>query len=263
MRSVLVTGASQGLGKALSEELVQRGYKVFATARNPQNILVEGVFRKLPLDLTDAKSISSLLKEIDSLDILINNAGISLAGPVEAVPTNAVREVFETNLFGPLQLVQGIVPLMRSKESGIIVNISSAASQFAPPYGGIYAASKAALELISEELRFELVHFGIEVMVIQCGAIDTEIAEHQKRFTLLQYQKLGKQLEEGYKHYKLRNNRPAPLTVAKEILDALEQENAPFKTPVGDDARHLLNLRKQMSDAQWEKESPFTKHLDW
>ena len=170
---VLITGASRGLGHALAAELHGRGYDVVATARNLSDLADLDASDKVPLDVTDPKSVEAAVAAAAELDVLVNNAGLTVQAPVEAVPIDVFRSVIETNLFGPLRLMQAFLPGMRKRGRGTIVNVSSGGVRSAPPLQGAYSASKAALELLSETLRKELEPFGVRVLVISAGGIRT------------------------------------------------------------------------------------------
>lgn len=263
MKKILITGASRGLGLALATAFIEKKYDVIASARNQEMIKLEGAYKKVQLDVTKPETIRKVIGNLRDIDILINNAAISVGGPAEAVPFAAVKQLFAANFFGPVNLMQAVIPDMRKKGGGLIVNISSSASQFAPPYGGFYSASKAALEMISEEFYFELKHFGIDVMVMQCGAIDTGIADRQRQFHMHVYDELDQQMSARFEHYKRNDTRSSPLQVATKIIGAIEKPYHPFKTVIGTDAAYMLKMRKMMNDRQWETESPLIKGLQW
>jgi NAD(P)-dependent dehydrogenase (short-subunit alcohol dehydrogenase family) len=180
---VLVTGCSTGIGRALALELAQRGQRVFATARKPGSL--EGLdhprIDKLALDVTDAGSISravsTLIERAQRIDILINNAGMSVVGPLAEVPLQAVRGLFETNVTGLLALTQAVFPHMAAQRSGRVVNIGSVVAQLPTPFSGPYCASKAAVHMLSDVLRMELSPFGIRVIEVQPGSVRSSIAD--------------------------------------------------------------------------------------
>lgn len=263
MKKVLITGASRGLGLALATAFIEKKYDVIAGARRPDMINLEGACKKVQLDVTKPEIIREVIEDLGDIDILINNAAMSVGGPAEAVPLDAVKQLFATNFFGSVNLMQAVIPGMRRKGGGLIVNISSSASQFAPPYGGFYSASKAALEMVSEEFHFELKHFGIDVMVMQCGAIDTGIADRQQQFKMPVYDELDQQMLTRFESYKKHNNRSAPQQVATAIVQAIEKPFHPFKTIIGTDAAYMLEMRGKMNDHQWETGSPLIKGLQW
>ena len=182
-RAVLITGCSSGIGWATAERLAQKGWTVYATARNVEEIepLGERGCRLLPLDVTDEDSMRNAVEEVErtegAVGCLINNAGYSQSGAVEAVPMQQVRRQFETNVFGLVRMCQLVLPGMRRQGFGRIVNLSSMGGRLTFPGGGFYHASKYAVEAISDALRFEVRGFGVEVVVIEPGLIRTGFAD--------------------------------------------------------------------------------------
>ena len=181
-RAVLITGCSSGIGWATAERLAQKGWTVYATARNVGAIepLGERGCRLLPLDVTDEDSMRSAVEEVERIEgavgVLINNAGYSQSGAVETVPMQKVRRQFETNVFGLVRMCQLVLPGMRRQGFGKIVNLSSMGGRLTFPGGGIYHASKYAVEAVSDALRFEVRGLGVGVVVIEPGVIRTGFA---------------------------------------------------------------------------------------
>ncbi len=239
MARVLVTGASRGLGRALVVELKKRGHEVIATARRIDDLADLEVTAKVALDVTDPASVAAASAAVGAVDVVINNAAITVEGPVEALPMDAVRSVFETNVFGALRVIQAFLPGMRERRSGLIINISSVGGRFAPPLQGVYAASKAALEMLSEALRFEARHFGVRVVVVAPGGIRTGMTERQARFSLEPYAPLVEQVRARFERYAPRGGSP-PETIARAIADVIEQDDPPLRVPVGAFADRLL-----------------------
>jgi short-subunit dehydrogenase len=178
----LVTGASRGIGRATAAVLVRQGFEVIGTSRDPAAIpdgeRIEGV-RYLPLDLTSEASIDGLLSAVGAVDVLINNAGASQIGPVEEVPADRVRQLFELNLFGPIRLIHGLLPGMRERRRGHIVSVASFAGVAPVPFSALYAASKAALIAVSRGLRHEVAPWGIRVTVVAPFDIRTGITQER------------------------------------------------------------------------------------
>lgn len=172
-RRTLITGASRGLGRALATELARRGDAVVATARDTDDLADLAVAAALRLDVTDPEQVQAALRHAGALDVVINNAGVTFTGPVEATPVPDVADVFDVNVLGPLRVARAALPAMRERRNGAILQISSVAGRVAPPLQGVYAASKAALERLSEAMRFEVSKFGIEVGIAVVGAVDT------------------------------------------------------------------------------------------
>jgi NAD(P)-dependent dehydrogenase (short-subunit alcohol dehydrogenase family) len=181
----LVTGSNTGIGRATALALAAKGFRVYASCRNPhkaQDLIDEAVKRKLqiqvlPLDVTDAEqcrqTVETIMAAEERIDLLVNNAGIGVMGAIEEVPLDEVRRQFDTNVFGLLQLTQLVLPVMRKRRRGRIINVSSVAGSMSVPAMGIYCASKFAVEALSDALRLEVAEFGIKVVVVQPGPIDT------------------------------------------------------------------------------------------
>jgi len=182
-RAVLITGCSSGIGRATALRLAARGLPVYATARRLEAIedLAAKGCQLLQLDVCDEASMQSAVEAVQArhgaVGVLINNAGYGLAGAIEELPLHEVRRQFETNVFGPARLTQLVLPAMRRQLWGRIVNVSSVGGRLTTPGNGAYHASKHALEALSDALRFELRGFGIDVIVVEPGAIETRWVE--------------------------------------------------------------------------------------
>lgn len=262
MAKVLITGCSRGLGRALSVELAHRNFDVIATARNLSDVSDLEVYKKIRLDVTNSNDIENALKECGNIDLLVNNAGYSVAGPLEAIPIEEILKEFETNVIGPLRLSRAFIPGMRAAGKGMIVNISSVADRFTPPFGGSYSSVKAALAMMSEAFSFELSHFGIKVILIEAGAINTDFARKQKHFSAPEYNELSLQMDLRLKTYLEQNNRTDPADFAKAIADIIENPESKFRIPVGTDAEHIIELHEKLSDNEW-RNTPLFKELNW
>src|ERR687891_1080019 len=178
-KAVLVTGCSTGIGRATAERLAARGHTVYATARRPESIadLEEKGCRTLALDVCDEDSMRTAVAAVEEAEgavgALVNNAGYSQSGAVETVPLDSVRRQFETNVFGLMRMCQLVLPGMRRQGHGRIVNVSSMGGKLTFPGGGVYHATKHAVEALSDVLRFEVAGFGVQVVVIEPGLIRT------------------------------------------------------------------------------------------
>lgn len=177
---VLVTGASSGLGQAIAEYLHEKGYVVFGTSRHPKSDTKNGVIFKA-LDVTNSDSIEQCVNEIISekgkIDILVNNAGVGITGPLEEIALEKAKAHFDTNFFGTLNVINTVLPYMRSRKQGFIVNITSIAAHMGLPYRGLYSASKAALAKVTEAYRMELKAFNINMVNLAPGDFATNIAQ--------------------------------------------------------------------------------------
>ncbi len=180
---ILITGCSSGIGAALAEEFRVRGCVVYATARQPETLaaLAERGLRVLRLDVTDVDSIAAaaarLAKEAGRIDILVNNAGYAQIGAVVDLAPDVLRRQFETNVNGPVQVTRAFLPLMISQRSGRVVNVGSISGVVATPFAGAYCASKAAIHALTDAMRMELTPFGIKVIMVQPGAISSNVGE--------------------------------------------------------------------------------------
>ncbi|MBT7850054.1 MAG: SDR family oxidoreductase [Formosa sp.] len=176
---VLITGGSSGIGKSVGEFLTNKKYTVYGTSRFSENH-TNSKFPMIKLDVTNTESISECVSELISktgqIDVLINNAGVGITGPLEEIPMEEMKRNFETNLFGPINMINAVLPHMRAQKSGQILNITSIAGYMGLPFRGVYSASKGALELITESYRMELKAFNISMSNIAPGDFATNIA---------------------------------------------------------------------------------------
>ncbi|GAB4023054.1 SDR family oxidoreductase [Spirosoma koreense] len=183
---ILITGASTGLGEHIATYLAQRGHIVYGTSRTIEQQAKP--FRTLDVDVCSDESIQKavgrILQEQGRLDVLINNAGLGIAAPIEALSISDVQRVFDTNVLGVIRTIQAVLPSMRAKKSGLIINISSIAAEAGLPYRGAYSASKAAVDRLTEALRLELTPFGVQACYIQPGGVQTDINKNRLRVSL-------------------------------------------------------------------------------
>lgn len=185
---VLITGGSSGIGKSMGEFLTKKGFKVYGTSRNPEKYK-NSPFPILALDVKDNDTIKQTVTQIISkenrLDVVINNAGSGITGPVEEIPEEEIKNNFDTNFFGPINVIKAVLPQMRKQHSGLIINITSIAGYMGLPYRGVYSASKGALELLTEAFRMELKDFNIEMTNVAPGDFATNIAAGRYHAPLL------------------------------------------------------------------------------
>ncbi|TDB65221.1 SDR family oxidoreductase [Arundinibacter roseus] len=177
---ILITGASSGIGLSTAQYLASKGHRVFGASRSqPENVTFEWVC----MDVTSEESVKSAVQQIlaqtSQIDVLINNAGLGLAGPLEETTDELVNTVFNTNVLGVLRVCRSVIPIFRKQRHGFILNISSIASGMGLPFRGIYTASKAALETMTESLSMELKEFNIQVCSVLPGDISTNINSHR------------------------------------------------------------------------------------
>ncbi|OUS00754.1 short-chain dehydrogenase/reductase [Flavobacteriales bacterium 33_180_T64] len=176
---VLITGGSSGIGKSIGEFLSQKGFIVYGTSRSPERY-PDSKIKLVALDVADVISIENAIKTVvkdaGRLDVVINNAGAGITGPIEEIKNEEIKRNFETNLFGPINVIKAVLPQMRYQNSGLIINITSIAGYMGLPYRGIYSASKGALELITEAFRMEIKDFNIHMTNVAPGDFATNIA---------------------------------------------------------------------------------------
>ncbi len=235
---VLITGGSSGIGKAIGVYLTSKGYIVYGTARNPAKYPNFKDFKLLQMDVRDFDSITaalqSLLEKEGRLDVLINNAGIGITGPLEETPTKEILKAFDTNFNGPLNVIKAVLPQMRIQNNGLIINITSIAGYMGLPFRGIYCATKGALEIITESYRLETKKFGIYFTSLAPGDFATNIASGRYHAPVVKdspyeeaYQKTLSSIDEDV------DNGGNPLEVAKKVLHIINTKNPKVHYRVG------------------------------
>ncbi len=265
MSVALVTGSSTGIGYETSLHLARHGFRVYATMRNlakAEPLRAAAAQAELPLeiralDVIDGAARRQVVEEIlgreGQLDVLVNNAGLGGATPLELTPETEHREIFEANYFAIMELIRLVLPSMRERRSGTIVNISSITGRIATPNQIAYSASKWALEAASEALAHELYSFGVRVALIEPGVIMTQIFDNSAPRTRYErnspYRQImrrnGKMYEAGF-----RRNVPAT-QVAEAIYHAITTDAPKLRYPVGPDAETLIPGRQAITDEQW------------
>lgn len=259
-KTVLITGASSGIGKATTQKLIDDGYCVYASARSVAKLkpLVANGARILELDVTQDESMQSgidrIINECGRLDILINNAGYGSYGALEDVPIDEARHQFEVNVFGLGRLTQLVLPYMREQAYGKIVNISSVGGKIYEPLGSWYHASKFAVEGLSDCLRLELRPFGIDVIIVEPGAIKTEWGEIaiEKLMRMSGHTAYAAEAQTGAKLLALGNDEKIasePEAIANTILKAIRAKHPRARYASGSGAAFLVTFRKFASDA--------------
>ncbi len=269
MAVVLITGCSSGFGLLSALQFARNGDRVFASMRDTKKgAALEEIARKenmqievVPLDVTDEQSVASAVRQViekaGQIDVLVNNAGIGAHGPIEETDDGEAREIFDTNFFGVLNTIRHVAPKMREQRSGTIVNVSSLAGRVPPPFGGIYSASKFALEAASEALHFELHPFGVRVLLIEPGGFQTNIENTRRvarRFTEgSPYLDLEQRFEQSLTKLPAAAERADPQIVAETIYNAVYDKEPKLRYLVGQDAEMIGGLKKQLDDAQFEQ----------
>jgi NADP-dependent 3-hydroxy acid dehydrogenase YdfG len=184
MSSVLVTGASKGIGRATAAELARRSHRVIATARDPRILDDLDVDRRLRLDVTDQASVEAALAQAGDIDVLISNAGTIFAAAVEASPINEIERLYQQNTSGAIRVTQSVLPQMRQRHGGRLIFVSSVSGRVVFPGQAAYAATKWALEAFAETLAIELKDFGIGVTLAEPGPVSSGALDNMKAYTL-------------------------------------------------------------------------------
>jgi NAD(P)-dependent dehydrogenase (short-subunit alcohol dehydrogenase family) len=260
---VLVSGAGRAIGRATCEVLTERGHAVVATARDVALLADLKVERTLPLDVSDAASVAAAVAAAGPLDAIVNNAGLTGRGPLEDYPLDTFSRVLNVNTLGPLRMAQAVVPAWRERGSGVLVNISSVQGKIGTPLEGAYAASKHALEAMSETLHFELGHFGIRVVIIEPGYIAPGMKHEADHMGPDVYADLHQQWNGTDDTLSGPGGRPGPEIVGHAVADALEDPSTPLRVEVGKDAAMVLELRRTLNDADFEATMRGALGLKW
>ena len=260
MANVLITGTSSGIGLATALELGRAGHTVYATMRNPARApeLGERASREglpisiLTMDVDSDRSVSdcfaAVYRQDVQIDVLVNNAGVERHGSIEELPMEAFRATMETNYFGALRCIRHVLPRMRERGCGCIVNVTSVAGKIASSPLGAYAASKFALEALSEALAQEMKPFGVRVAIVEPGIIDTPMAHAIDDPPPSRYRQ-GRHLAALF-HASLEHPTP-PSVVAAVIRNVIESGDWKLRHPAGPDAAPFLSWRAAMTDEQW------------
>jgi NAD(P)-dependent dehydrogenase (short-subunit alcohol dehydrogenase family) len=255
---VLITGGSSGIGKSIGEYLHHKGYVVYGTSRNPEKVL-NSVFPLIALDVRNTDSISKAVAKVIAisgrLDVVINNAGVGITGPLEEIPTAEIKNNFETNFFGPIEVMKAALPQMRSQQSGLIINITSIAGYMGLPYRSVYSASKGALELITEGLRMEVKPFGIWITNVAPGDFATNIASGRFHAPLLKgsaYERAyGQTLKTMDKHVDSGSN---PNEMAEAVYKIIQTPEPKIHYKVGVFMQKFsIVLKRLLPDKVYEK----------
>lgn len=255
---VLITGGSSGIGKAVGEFLHHKGFTVYGTSRNPERITTS-IFPLLQLDVRNPESIqaavASIIQKSGRVDVVINNAGVGITGPLEEIPTQEIKNNFETNFFGPIEVMKAVLPQMRIQKTGLIINITSIAGYMGLPYRSVYSASKGALELISEALRMEVKGFGINITNVAPGDFATNIAAGRFHAPLLKdspYEKTyGNTLAMMDEHVSSGSN---PNEMANAIYAIIQNPAPKGHYKIGSFLQKFsIVLKRILPDKQYEK----------
>ncbi|QOR73457.1 SDR family oxidoreductase [Cruoricaptor ignavus] len=247
MKTIIITGTSAGIGYALAEHLGRLGHKVYGLSRKPTD---SQYFTTIPTDITNAgeieKAVSEILQEENRIDVLINNAGMGMVGAVEDAQKPEIQRLFDLNLIGTVQMMSAVLPKMRAQKFGQIINISSIGSEMGLPFRGFYSASKAAVDKVTEAVRYEVLPWNIQICALHLGDIKTKIADNRVRSEVSEpYRKMFNSV------YSLMNAHveagTSPELVAVYIEKLLQKKRwkahyffGPFGQKIGIPLKHIL-----------------------
>ena len=260
MKTIFITGASSGLGKSTAKLFQAKGWNVIATMRNPEKETeltgLENV-TIFKLDVADPAQIEAEVRkaiELYPVDVVLNNAGYGLVGPLEALKDEQIIRQIDTNLLGVIRVMKAFTPYFREKEKGLFITVTSMFGLIGYPTCSIYAATKWALEGLSESMAYELAHFGIRVKTIAPGGIRTDFAGRSLEGAQhLAYQKLVEKVSEGYSEERI-SQYSTPEHIASVIYEAATDDKDQLRYIAGPDAIMLYDERlKTGSEAQYRK----------
>lgn len=254
-RVALVVGASSGMGKACAEYLRDQGYYVYGTSRKAVFPVMterngQGFLQMIPLDVTREDSISQavdfVLKQEGQINVLLNCAGYALGGAIEDLTLDEIQEIFHTNVFGMMMVIKHVLPGMRDRQKGLIVNISSVAGFIAIPFQSMYSASKYAVEAMTEALRMEVKPFGIKVSMIDPGDINTGFTAARKIAKQAHVNPVYKQRHDRAVHEMIKSETkgPGPEVVVREFARILNSNNPPIRIVVGMQYKAVALLKR-------------------
>jgi len=255
---VLITGGSSGIGKSVGEFLSEKGFIVYGTSRSPEKYK-QSKFPILALDVKDeatiSKTVNTIIDKEGQLDVVINNAGAGITGPIEETPNAEIKNNFDTNFFGPINVIKAVLPQMRKQHAGLIINITSIAGYMGLPYRGVYSASKGALELLTEAFRMEIKDFNIKMTNIAPGDFATNIAAGRYHAPLLDdspYKKpYGDTLDLMNTHV---DNGSDPDMMAKSVYRIINTPNPKGHYKVGEFMQKFsIVLKRILPDKVYEK----------
>ena len=266
----VVTGSSSGNGFETSLLLAKNRFYTYATMRNlEKSARIKEIAKKdslpievLQLDVTDDKSVTDAIDVISNrqgrIDVLVNNAGYEQHGPVEELSMEEIKTQFETNFFGAVRVMKAVLPMMRKQGSGTIVNVSSIGGKIGVLLNSAYVGSKFALEGFSESMKYELEGFGIKVILIEPGAVNTNYLENSRQAQKAlnpdsPYAELSKMVSEGVRERFKETSSSSPMQVAEVILTAIKSEKPNTRYLVGNDAIAINERRKSSSDSELER----------
>lgn len=263
-KTALVTGASSGMGKSIAKRLIRDGYQVYVAARSVDKMTDLAKIGAQPLRMDVSKDaeivagVDTILAQTGGVDVLVNNAGFGLYGPVEEISIDEARYQFEVNLFGAARLTQLLLPSMRAKRSGHIVNVTSMGGKIYSVLGAWYHATKHALEGWSDCLRLEVAEFGIKVVVIEPGVIETGFGDAAsdtivKRSASGPYGRLVQMVAKSIKNTYGQGTGTSPDVIADVVSKAVASSNPRTRYAAGKFAKMLINMRAWLGDKMFDR----------
>jgi NAD(P)-dependent dehydrogenase (short-subunit alcohol dehydrogenase family) len=273
MAVIFITGTSSGIGLATAVAFGRAGQDVYASMRNPNRApeLASIVAKEklpiklLPMDVDDdvsvGKTVAGVLADSGRIDVLVNNAGIAVTGPVEELPLADFRRVMETNYFGALRCIQAVFPSMRERRSGYIINVSSIQGRMSVPSYAAYAASKWALEAASEALAQEAKSFGIKVSIVEPGMIATSVWDKRRDIPANTHYRQERRIQALVNA--LLKQPVSAFVVADKIVEIVQSKTWKLRHTVGPDAEPTLQYRASMSDEQWVDMQSVESDQEW
>lgn len=255
VKTAFITGASSGIGRATVDLMLKRGWRVAATSRTPSELSEyeqRGDFRCLPVDLSDPRSIeegiASAVRDLGSLDVVVNNAGYGVFGPVESVSDAELRRQLDINVIAPIAVVRSVLPHMRAQGGGVIVNVSSIGGRTAAPFASLYHASKFAIEGFSESVRYELLEHNIRVKLVEPAHFRTGFIE--RSLVRLAHPAYDRRFA-NYMKWVMREDAsaPSPEPVAEAILRAASDGSHRLRYPVK--GGFMVALSSLLPGAMW------------
>jgi NADP-dependent 3-hydroxy acid dehydrogenase YdfG len=243
MPSVLITGASKGIGRATAVEFASRGYRVVATARDPRSLQDLDVAERLRLDVTDQHSVDEAVAAAGEVDVLVSNAGVIFVGAVEASPVAEIERLFAQNTAGAIRVAQAVLPQMRQRGSGRLLFVSSVVGRMVFSGNAAYSATKWALEALGEALAIETAPFGIHTTLLEPGSVKSGALDDPLTYRLPDDPYTGLATDRMD-----RSGGMTPEVVARAVADAAQLDSPPLRLPIGDQSSAILAARKTAPD---------------
>jgi NADP-dependent 3-hydroxy acid dehydrogenase YdfG len=256
MKTIVITGASSGIGKATAQHFAEQGWQVAATMRKPENeteLNQHGNIRLYQLDVTDQASIDSaaaqILSDYETIDVVLNNAGYALSGPFEAATPAQIRRQFDTNVFGLMEVTRAFLPHFRANKTGLFMNVSSIGGRITYPMISLYHSTKWAVEGFSESLAFELGELGIQVKLIEPGGVATDFGGRSMTMAMpTDFPEYMPAAQKVMAAFGARSPASTAEQIAVGIYEAATDGKSQLRYLLGDDAKQSNAMRQQVGD---------------